>query len=267
MILRNPKGKNDGMYSGNIFEAVDPRSGEVYGTCTVTEERMPLMFTERPYHVRLDISGEAEALDMLLGAAFARARALCESQTEPARIYASCDPADDDMLARLRNYGFRDNDGLMRMRRTLSWIDEPKPPMGCVVVQDSLEDMREQRYFLERYNGIYGECRDARWLAELTARNGFRRILTVAPTGMAGEVVLWLDGETGVIEFFDTARRWRNVGVAGCMLSLACRYLMENGVREAVADVRAKIPYARRVLESAGFRPDVLIRRYPGVDI
>lgn len=267
MILRNPKGKNDGLPPENVFEAVEPRSGEVYGTCTVTEEYLPLMFPDRPYHVRLDISGGDEALDMLLGAAFARARALCDAQREPARIYASCAPDDADMLARLRNYGFRDNDGLMRMRGALSWKEAPKPPMGCVVVQDSLEDAQEQRYFLERYNGIYGECRDARWLAELTARNGFRRILAVAPTGMAGEVAVWLEGDCGVIEFFDTARRWRNVGVAGCMLSLACRYLLENGAREAVADVRAKTPYARRTLEGAGFAPDVLLRRYPGVDI
>lgn len=267
MILRNPRGKNDGVLLENVFEAVEPRSGDVYGTCTVTEERLPLMFPDRPYHVRLDISGADEALDMLLGAAFARARAMCVAQAEPARIYASCAPEDADMLARLRNYGFRDNDGLVRMRGALTHMETPKLPMGCVVVQDSLEDVREQRYFLERYNGIYGECRDARWLAELTARNGFRRILTVAPTGMAGEVALWLDGDCGVIEFFDTARRWRNIGVARCMISLACTYLMENGAREAVVDVRAKTPYARRTLESAGLAADALLRRYPGVDI
>ena len=267
MILRNPKGRNDGFSPENVFEAVDPRSGEVYGTCTVTEEHMAVMFPDRPYHVRLDISGEDEALDMLLGAAFARARALCGAQTKPARIYASCAPEDAEMLARLRNYGFRDNDGLIRMRGALTRREAPKPPMGCVVVQDSLEDTQEQRYFLERYNGLYGENRSARWLAELTSRSGFRRILTVAPTGMAGEVAVWLDGDTGVIEFFDTARRWRNVGVAGCMISLACSYLAEKGAREAVADVRAKTPYARRTLESAGFAPDTLLRRYPGVDI
>lgn len=267
MILRNQKGKYDGIVSENAFEAVDPRSGEVYGTCTVTEERVPLLFPDRPYHVRLDINGADEALDMLLGAAFARARALCMAQPEPARIYASCAPDDDEMLARLRNYGFRDNDGLMRMRCKMTYNEAPKPPMGCVIVQDSLEDAREQRYFLERYNGLSVESRDARWLAGLAARRGFRRILTVAPTGMAGEVVVWMDGETGVIEFFDTARRWRNAGVAGCMLSLACGYLIENGAREAVADVRAKVPHARRTLEKAGFEPDTLLRRYPGLDI
>lgn len=267
MILRNPREGIQGAAPENIFEAVEPRSGSVLGRCIVTEEVRPLMFPDRPYQVRLDIDGSDETLDTLLGASIARARALCTAQKEAARIYAGCDPEDAQLLDTLRQYGFRDNDGLMRMRAKLPGYIDARQPMGCVVVHDRLEDAQEQRYFLERYNELYGADMDLAWLNSLAKKDGFCRILTVAPTGMAGEVLVWREGSCGVIEFFNTARRWRNMGVAGCMLALACRYMREKGCTEAVCDVRARMPIARHVLENAGFSPDSLIMRYPGIDV
>lgn len=267
MILRNPREGSQGNAPENIFEAVEPRSGDIVGCCTVTEEFRPLMFPDRPYQVRLDMRGGEETLDRLLGASLARARVLCAAHKEKARIYASCDPADTALLDTLRQYGFRDNDGLMRMRVYLPRYIEAKQPMGCVVVRDKLEDSQEQRYFLERYNELYGVDMDMAWLSSLTKRSGFCRILTVAPTGMAGEVLVWQENGCGVVEFFDTARRWRDMGVASYMLSLACEYLFENGCREAVCDVRARMTVARHVLEKSGFQPDELIARYPGIDL
>ena len=267
MILRNPREGMHGISPENIFEAVEPRSGSVVGRCVVSEEVRPLMFPERPYQVRLDFEGEDETLDTLLGASLARARALCSAQKESARIYAGCDPEDAELLDTLRQYGFRDNDGLMRMRVRLPRYIDAKQPMGCVVVHDRLEDAQEQRYFLERYNELYGADMDMAWLNSLTKRDGFCRILTVAPTGMAGEVLVWQDNGCGVIEFFNTARRWRGMGVASYMMALACRFLNEKGCREAVSDVRARMPIARHVLEKSGFQPDRLIMRYPGIDV
>lgn len=267
MILRNPREGSQGYGPEDIFEAVEPRSGAVIGRCCVAEEIRPLMFPDRPYQIRLDIEGDEDTLDTLLGAALARARIKCMAQKEPARIYASCDPADEVLLNTLRQYGFRDNDGLMRMRVRLPRYIDAKLPMGCVVVQDKLEDAQEQRYFLERYNELYGVDMDMSWLNSLIKREGFTRILTVAATGMAGEVLVWKEEDCGVVEFFNTARRWRNMGVASYMLALACKHLYENGCREAVSDVRARMPIARHVLEKSGFAPDELIMRYPGIDI
>lgn len=267
MILRNPREGSNGHAPENIFEAVEPRSGEVVGCCTVSEEIRPLMFPDRPYQVRLDIQGDEATLDTLLGASLARARALCSAQNERSRIYASCDPADEALLDTLRQYGFRDNDGLMRMRVRLPRYIEARQPMGCVVVHDKLEDPQEQRYFLERYNELYGADMDMIWLNSLIRREGFCRILTVAPTGMAGEVLVWHQDGCGVVEFFNTARRWRDMGVASYMLSLACKYLYEKGCREAVSDVRARMPVARHILERSGFQPDELLVRYPGIDV
>lgn len=268
MILRNPREGSMGYDAEDIFEAVEPRTGDVLGRCYVAEELRPLMFPDRPYQVRLDVEGDEATLDTLLGAALARARKKCTSQNEPARIYAGCDPNDDYLLDTLRQYGFKDNDGLMRMCIKLpGHATDAKPPMGCVVVQDRLQDAQEQRYFLERYNELYGTDNDMVWLNSLIKRQGFCRILTVAPTGMAGEVLVWQENGCGVVEFFNTARRWRNMGVASYMISLACRHLYENGCSEAISGVRARMTVARHVLDKAGFEPEELIMRYPGIDI
>lgn len=267
MILRNPRESVDGHMPENVFELLEPRTGRLLGQCIVTEESWPMLFPERPYQVHLDINCDASGMDMLIGAALARARALCAAQDQPARIYTSCDPRDDERLDQLRQYGFRDNDGIMRMRAQLPLALNRKPPVGCVLIEDKLDDFQEQQYFLERCNELYGEVRDMKWLADVIKRNGFKRMLTVASTGMAGEIAAWHEGGIGVIEFFDTARRWRNLGVAGYMISLACDYLRQNGARLVYADVRVRAPHARRTLESAGFYAYELLTRYPGIDL
>ena len=136
-----------------------------------------------------------------------------------------------------------------------------------MVVQDALEDEREQRYFMERYEEFTGKSLSLSQLEAMIHREGFRRILTVAPTGMAGEVLVWKDGHRGVVEFFDTARRWRNLGVAGYMLKLAFEYLQSLDAWELRADVRAKAPYALHTLERAGLVQTELLERYPGIDL
>ena len=70
-----------------------------------------------------------------------------------------------------------------------------------------------------------------------------------------------------MVEFFDTARRWRNLGVAGYMLKLAFEYLQSLDAWELRADVRAKAPYALHTLERAGLVQTELLERYPGIDL
>lgn len=268
MMLRNSREGLGGQAPENAFEMIDERSGAVLGSCVATPEERSGLFPERPYHVRLDLSGDESVLYKLLGAALARARALCAADGRPARIYAHCAPEDQKTLAILKECGFRDDDGLVRLTARTPLKGFPaKAPTGCVVVQDALEDEREQRYFMERYEEFTGKSLSLSQLEAMIHREGFRRILTVAPTGMAGEVLVWKDGHRGVVEFFDTARRWRNLGVAGYMLKLAFEYLQSLDAWELRADVRAKAPYALHTLERVGLVQTELLERYPGIDL
>lgn len=267
MILRNPREGREGQTAENIFEAVEPRTGEVVSSCIVYEEKREALYPQRPYHVRLQLEGDTGALDSLMGASLAKARAMCAAHKTNSLIYVPCSADDEELLDALMQYGFRSGDGLERMYIALPCKNDANLPMGCVVVHDKLEDPQEQRYFLDRYNELYGGEYDGVWLGELRRKDGFRRLLTVAPTGLAGEVLVWFDGDCGVIEFFNTARRWRNRGVAKYMLNLACQYIFNSGLKAACADVRVSIPGAVRCLESAGFKSRQCLMRYPGIEL
>ncbi len=267
MMLRNPRDGANGQPPENVFQAVDERSGAILASCVIASEMKPTLYPGRPHQVRLEFEGGKDAIDPLVGAALARAREMCIAQKLPARIYARCAPDDEALFELLRPYGFRDNDGIVRMRKNLPVRNAFKPPTGCVVVKDALEDPQERKYFLERYNELFGVEYDGQWLREFTDAPGFLRILTVAPTGMAGEVVVWRADGFGQIGFLQTARRWRHMGVAKYMLGLACDAISEMGLRVARADVRARIPYILSTMEASGFYQETLVTRYPGVDV
>lgn len=267
MMMRNPRDGLKGQPPENAFQMVDERSGMVAGSCVVAEELRPGMFPDRPHLVRMDIEGENECLDRLLGASLARAKALSVASNMPSRIYVNCAPDDSETLELLKQFGFKDNDGVLRMRMRLPTFIDAKAPMGCVLVEDQLDDPQEQGYFLERYNALYGENRDLKWLSGVIGHGNFTRILTVAPTGMAGEILLWVENSVGVIFFFDTSRRWRRMGVAKYMIAQACRYARELGAESICADVRALLVPAMRTVESCGFRQDELLVRQPGIDV
>ncbi len=267
MMLRNPRDGAYGEPPENVFQAVDERTGTVYGSCVITDEMKPNLYPNRPHQVRLDFEGGDGALDPLLGAALARAREMCIAQQIPARIYVRCAPDNEALLRLLRPYGFRDNDGIVRMRKDLPVRNPFHTPTGCVVVKDTLDDPQERKYFLERYNELFGTEYDGQWLRTFTEAPHFTRLLTVAPTGMAGEVVVWRTKDYGEIGFLQTARRWRRMGVAKYMLGLACDAISEMGLRVARADVRAKIPYILDTMEASGFFQESLITRYPGIDV
>ena len=180
----------------------------------------------------------------------ALARSMAAQEGLPARIYAACPPEDEWLLAALEQYGFQDNDGLVRMELDFERLPETRMPAGCVLVEDELTDAEERQFFLERYNQLFQSARDDDWLAEYTAADGFRRILCVAPTGLAGELTCWReDGGVGRIGYLHTARRWRNMGVARHLLRLAGEYFEDAGLEVVVADARARIPMLLRTLE------------------
>ena len=268
MILRHTREPENGLSSDNCFEAVEDRSGNVICRCAIYTQENAQLFPTRPLRVYIDIDGKP-APDALLGAAVARAKELARDAGVPARVFAQVEPADTDLLNSLDALGLKDSDGLVLMRRALSGKQHATcdVPTGCVVVHDDLDDLIEQKYFLERYNRLYGESYDFDYLQTLSEHDLFKRILLVAPTGMAGEAIVWRESHEGRLFWIFTARKWRNMGVAKCLIDLACDYFYENGLRSASVEIQARVPNLLRVMEHAGFRQDSLICRYPGVDV
>ena len=110
----------------------------------------PTLYPARPVQVRIHLENP-DVPDALLGATIARAKEICAESEQLCRIYTRCEPDDDALLARLAPFGFKDNDGLIRMQLRLPSERSFKAPAGCAVVYDALDDPQEQKNFLQRY--------------------------------------------------------------------------------------------------------------------
>ena len=266
MMLKHSREPVAGQPIENTFLAVDERTGSQLGACTIYCDDNPVLYPSRPFQVRLQLEG-SPIPDALLGAAVARAREICTESRKFCRLYTRCDPDDEQMLESLLPMGFKDNDGLVKLQLRLPLACDYKLPAGCVVVKDDLSDPMEQKFFLERYNELYNTAHDFSWLRSFIDREGFTRILTVSPTGMAGEILIWRESYAGIIGYIQTAKRWRRMGVGSCMLGLACEEFEKAGLFVAEANVRARIPHVLRMMEKMGFKQSELLMRYPGLDI
>ena len=266
MILRHAREPLDGQSTENTFEAIDERSGANLGACTIYVHECAQLFPARPTRIYMDIQGDPVP-DALLGASVARAKEIALQKGGPCRIFTQVEPEDAERMNALAVLGFRDSDGLVRMRRELPGTPVGDMPIGCVVVKDDLDDPIEQKYFLERYNQLFSEAYDFEWLQDFRSHEGFARILIVAPTGMAGEAVIWREGDAGVIGWLHCSKKWRRMRVAQRLLELACAEFEAAGLARAEAEVQARIPNILRVMERGGFRQAELILRYPGIDI
>jgi len=267
MILRHSREPIDGQPTENIFLAMDERTGEPMGTSIIYVDENPVLYPVRPLQVRIQLE-DTPVPDALLGASIARAKEICAESGKFCRLYTHCAPDDDTLLDSLLPFGFKDNDGLIRMQLRLPAADRDfKAPAGCAVVYDDLSDPLEQKYFLERYNALFNTDRDMEWLHQYIDRRDFMRILTVAPTGMAGEVLLWREGYSGIIGYVQTSKRWRRLGVASYMLSLACEVFEQQNLYCVEANIRARYPHMLKLMQKVGFTQSELLMRYPGIDI
>jgi len=252
----------------NTFIALDDLESKI-GEASVQETMTPVLCPERPHQILVRASCEAAAESALLGAATTRALVLARKKPEvPSLVYCECAPGDVSRMEALEALGYRNEDGLVRTRRALKHgpIIKKLPP-GCTIVRDYLADESESRFFLERYNLMFGRSRDMAWLKGLKHMPDFARLLVIAPTGLAGEMAVWSEDGRGVIGIVQTVPAWQRKGVASYLMDLARWYFLDRGIAQAHFDVRTRLTAAARLAATSGFRPAEMLMRYPGIEV
>ena len=267
MIIRTGEQSVDGQERENSFVAVDPLETQL-GTLSVTPRMNEELMPERPCEYLLNVHGMRSAAPALLGAGLSRAMLLAREAGKPARVYAECGPGEGEKLQMLTDLGFRSDDAVVRMRRRVE--DGPNIahiPDNMVLVEDRLEDDAERRFFLEREEKLFLRDKAEDWLMRLERLNGFARLLLAARNGLAGELLLYETGHTGVIVQVYTAPAWRRRGVALHLMESARQRFARDGMQEALVDVRQRMGRAMALCAAAGYRQGELVRRLPGIDL
>ena len=185
-----------------------------------------------------------------------------------ARIYARCLPSETQKLELLLGLGFVNDDALMRMRRrVVGGLPIARLPAGLALVEDTLEDETERAFFLEREEKLFLRENAEERLDKLQKMNGFRRLLAVGRGGLAGELLLYETGSTGVIAQVYTAPDWRRKQVATFLLERARQLFYQDRLQESIADVRQRMSGAMALFACAGYRQSDVLCRYPGIDM
>ncbi len=258
----------EGLCVENTFIALDDLESKI-GEASVQESMTPVLFPDRPHQILVRAKCDAASESALLGAATTRALVLARKKPEsPALVYCECEPGDANRMSALEALGYRDEDKLVRTRRALK--HGPiirKLPAGCTIVRDYLADENEGKFFLERYNAMFGRSRDMAWLKALKRMPDFARLLVISPTGLAGEMVVWSEDGRGVVGIVQTTPAWQRKGVASYLMDLARWYFLDRGISEAYFDVRTRLTGASRLAATSGFRPAETLMRYPAIDV
>lgn len=241
------------------------------GNATVIEFVNEALVPERPLNYYVTISAMySRAFDMLLGAVLARALELRRYQPRlPARIYVPCRPNDTQLLDALTEFGFRNDDAELRVRKVLTESNTPaNPPVGCFIAPVLLETGGEVTGLLQRINRYSLTARSVEWVARLQeeAQHLIVRGAWQDDT-FIGECVVTVYGAEGHVEMIYTEPEFRERGVATSLLDHVGRELLENGVRLLTAEVWQRNRGAVYLFHSARFDnadPTIL---YPGMDL
>ena len=256
----------EGQPPENTFLLVDEITSDIYFSSVLHVSENRELFPNRPIQIRMQLSG-GDIPDAILGAIIARAREICEEAGLPTRLYAYCASEDTALSNRLAVFGFEENDGLIRMRRSLADIPSAELPVGCKIVADHLEEPLERRYFLDRHNSIFKEDHDAEWLRSFIDHDDFKRIIIIASSGLVGEILVWAEDDEGVIGYIQTTKKWRRLGVGSSLTSLACHYFAELGLSGVNVSFRRRYPHVRNLFKRCGFETAATLIKYPGIDL
>ena len=253
----------------NAFRVLD-EGGVTCGSAAVVEYINHALLPERPLNYYISINAHNQrAFDMLMGAAVARSLVLRRRNARmPARIYAPCPPFDAKSLRDFLDFGFQNDDAVIRMRHILTAGDHlPNPPVGCALAPVMLEEAADYDALLTRLNAYSAVAHGPEWLARLRQEPLFAVCGVWQEERLLGELVLTGYGAEGQVEMLYTHPTFRRRGVARALLAEAGRILLENGIRSLSAEVWRRTRAAMGLFEAMRFESVAPTILYPGVDI
>ena len=176
----------------NAFRVLD-EGGVTCGSAAVVEYINHALLPERPLNYYISINAHNQrAFDMLMGAAVARSLVLRRRNARmPARIYAPCPPFDAKSLRDFLDFGFQNDDAVIRMRHILTAGDHlPNPPVGCALAPVMLEEAADYDALLTRLNAYSAVAHGPEWLARLRQEPLFAVCGVWQEERLLGELVL-----------------------------------------------------------------------------
>ena len=268
-LIQHPSSAIPGIPSENAFDVLD-ETGLKCGSAAVVEFVNHNLLPERPLNYYISINAMTErAFDMLMGAVLSRSIQMREqSPNLLARIYAPCKPHESGLLRNFQEFGFRNDDAIIRMRRILSETErDANPPVGCVVAPVTLQDQEDFDGLLKRANAYSIIAKTNDWIYRLHQEQMFSVYGVWQDERLLGEMILTAYGAEGNIEMIYTRPEFRRRGVASALLSCARQVLLQNGIRSLNVEVWRRNRSAMRLFEENRFESVSPVILYPGIDV
>lgn len=267
--IQNPVAALPGVPRENSFHVLDD-DGTRCGSATVVEYINYALLPERPLNYYVSIGAQTErAFDLLVGASLARAIELRRRHARlAARIYAPVKPQDHLALSGLMEYGFHNDDALIRMRKVAAdSVKLPQPPIACFIAPILLETEDDCQALLSRINRYSVAVHTMDWLLSLQREPLFTAFGVWQDDRLLGEMVLSAYGAEGRLEALYVEPSQRRRGVGSALVGHALKILMDNGVRALSAEVwRRNLP-SMALATALQFESVSPVLLYPGVNI
>lgn len=268
-LIQHPPNAIPGIPLENAFDVLD-ETGMKCGSAAVVEFVNHNLLPERPLNYYISINAMTErAFDMLMGAVLSRSLQMRErSPNLLARIYAPCKPHESGLLRNFQEFGFRNDDAIIRMRRILSDTDRvPNPPVGCVVAPVILQDQDDFNTLLQRANAYSIVAKTSDWIYRLNQEQMFTVYGVWQDERLLGEMILTAYGAEGNIEMIYTRPEYRRRGIGSALISCARQLLLQNGIRSLNVEVWRRNRPAMHLFEENKFESVSPVILYPGIDV
>lgn len=267
--IQYPPSPVPGVPLENSFQILDD-FGTKCGSASVIEFINHTMLPDRPLNYYLSISAQdSRSLHLLIGACYTRTLELRRKNAQlPARMYARCNPQDQNLLAELLDCGFENDDAIVRKRLILAETDRmPKPPVSTSIAPVLLETQEDYDALLRRINAYSVTAYNYNWIARMQAQPHFSAWGVWQEDHLLGELVLTANGSEGVVEMLYSKPEFRHRGVASALIGQATQELLRNGVRALIADVWQRNEPATQLFEKMHFETTQPVRLYPGINL